>query len=334
MAENETWLNQVREVALEPALEIIDPHHHLWDYPHSRYLSGELAADIAQGHRVTATVYVECMSGYRGDGPEHLRVAGETAFAAQAGAAFRNANPNGPDLCAGIVATADLTAGALLETVLDAHEAAGQGRFRGIRHATGWDPSPDVRNSHSNPPQGLMTTPAYIEGARRLGQRGLSLDAWFYHHQIPELTALADACPDTRIILDHFGGPLGIGPYAGQRDAIFARWKGDIAELAKRPNVAAKLGGIAMAVNGFDWQKQPRPPSSSEYAAAVSGWFHHAIDCFGPDRAMFESNFPVDRISLSYGVLWNGFKRLAARYSADEKAALFSGTARAVYRLG
>ena len=136
------------------------------------------------------------------------------------------------------------------------------------------------------------------------------------------------------MVLDHFGGPLGIGPYAGKRAEIFSQWRSDVAELARCPNVVAKLGGINMSVNGFGWHRRDRPPSSEELVAATGDYYLHAIDVFGPERCMFESNVPVDRQSCSYGVLWNAFKRLAQRFSPAERSALFHDTATRVYRLG
>jgi len=340
MATDKDWLDLVDEEALDPDLPIVDPHHHLWDHPGHRYLLEDLLADMRigrdgarTGHNILKTVFVECMAMYRADGPEALRPVGETEFVN--GIAAQSASGlYGPiRACAGIVSYADLTLGGAVREVLEAHLAAAPARFRGIRHAAGFDQDPDVRNSHTNPPEGLMAREDFREGFAELGRMGLSFDAWFYHHQIPQLTDLARAFPDTTIILDHFGGPLGIGPYAGKRDEIFAQWKADIAELAACPNVHAKIGGLFMAVNGFDWHKRERPPSSEELAEAGRAYFLHAIESFGPERCMFESNFPVDKLSCSYQVLWNAFKRIAAGVSEAEKAALFHDTAVRVYRL-
>jgi len=235
-------------------------------------------------------------------------------------------------VAAGIVSLADLTLGSAVGDVLDAHIAASP-RFRGIRHAAGWDASDDVRNSHTNPPQGLLGRADFRAGFAELGKRGLSFDAWLYHPQIPELTALAQAFPGTTIVLDHFGGPLGIGPYEGRREPIKAQWKKDLAALARCTNVVAKLGGLVMPINGFGFHKAERPASSDELVAATRDYYLHAIDCFGPDRCMFESNFPVDKASCSYAVLWNSFKKLAAPFSEAEKSALFHDTATRVYRV-
>jgi predicted TIM-barrel fold metal-dependent hydrolase len=216
--------------------------------------------------------------------------------------------------------------------VLDAHLAASP-RFRGIRHAAGWEASDQVRNSHTNPPPGLLGDARFRRGFAELAPRGLTFDAWLYHPQLPELTDLAKAFPDTTIILDHFGGPLGIGPYAGRRAEVFAAWKASIRALADCPNVVVKLGGLVMPLNGFGFHKREQPIGSVELAEATRDWYLHTIECFGVERCMFESNFPVDKASVSYRVLWNSFKRIAAGFSAAERAALFHDTAVRVYRL-
>ena len=233
---------------------------------------------------------------------------------------------------AGIVGLADLTLGARVGEVLDAHMAVGP-RFKGIRHAVGWDAADSIRNSHTNPTEGLLLDATFRKGFRELGKRKLSFDAWLYHPQIPQLTDLARAFPDTTIILDHFGGPLGVGPYEGRRAEVFVYWKKAIDDLAACPNVVAKLGGIAMPINGFGFHKRERPATSDELVAATGDYYRHAIDRFGPDRCMFESNFPVDKASCSYRTLWNSFKKIAAGASASDKAALFHNTAARVYRL-
>jgi predicted TIM-barrel fold metal-dependent hydrolase len=320
------------EDVLEPDLPICDPHHHLWDRAGHRYLLDELLGDTGSGHRVVATVFVECMSMYRAQGPAEARPVGETEFVNGVAAMSASGGYGATRVAAGIVGFADLTLGERVGAVLDAHAAASP-RFRGIRHAAGWDASDRVRNSHTNPPPGLLGDARFRRGFAELGKRGLSFDAWLYHPQIPELTALARAFPDTTIVLDHFGGPLGIGPYEGHRAEIFASWQAAIRELAACPNVVAKLGGLVMPLNGFGFHKRPQPPDSAELADTTRDWYAHAIECFGVARCMFESNFPVDKASTSYRVLWNSFKRLAAKFSAAEKAALFHDTAARVYRV-
>ena len=327
------WLAQVDEDVLEPDLPICDPHHHLWDYPGSRYLLDELLVDVGSGHNVASTVFMECGSMYRADGPEALKPVGETEFVNGIAAMSASGGYGDTRACAAIVGYANLNLGAAVGEVLDAHARASS-RFRGIRHAAGWDASEDVRNSHTAPVPGMLADPGFRAGFAELGKRGMTFDGWLYHPQIPELTDLARAFPDQPIVFDHFGGPLGIGPYADQRAEIFDYWKGAVRELAQCENVVAKLGGLVMAINGFGFHRRPRPATSDELVAATRDYHLHMIDCFGVDRCMFESNFPVDKVSCSYRVLWNSFKKLAGSFSATEKAALFHDTAVRVYGVG
>lgn len=330
--DHQSWLDQVREDIVEPELPICDPHHHLWDRDGSRYLLDELLEDVVSGHNVVSTVFVECGSMYRADGAQALRPVGETEFVNGIAAMAASGGYGDVRACAGIVGFADLTLGAAVGEVLDLHLARSD-RFRGIRHAAGWDADDRVRNSHTNPPAHLLLDEGFRAGMSELAKRGLSFDAWLYHTQIPELTDLARAQPDVTIIFDHFGGPLGIGPYEGQREAIFRRWCEDVTELARCPNVYAKLGGLVMPINGFEFHKRATPPTSDELVAATGRYYHHAIECFGVERCMFESNFPVDKRSCSYPVLWNAFKKLVSDASADEKRQLFHDTACRTYRI-
>ena len=329
--DRDQWLAQVQEEILEPDLAICDPHHHLWDHPGNRYLLDELLADTGSGHNVVSTVFMECMSMYRADGPEALRPVGETEFVNGIAAMSASGGYGAGRMCASIVGFVDLTRPEAGDA-LDAHMAASS-RFRGIRHASGWDASEDVRNSHTNPSEGLLADAAFRTGFAELGKRGLTFDGWLYQPQIPELTALARAFPDQAIVFDHFGGPLGIGPYEGRREEIFAAWKSDVANLARCENVVAKLGGLVMPINGFGFHKRATPATSDELVEATRDYYLHMIDCFGADRCMFESNFPVDRQSCSYHVLYNSFKKIASGCSDAEKAALFHDTAVRVYRV-
>ncbi len=325
------WVARRREPALEPDLPIVDPHHHLWEREDQVYMHRDLVADLATGHNVVATVFVDCRSMYRKDGPREMRPVGETEFVNGVAAMFASGNFGPTRACAAIVSAADLRLGAKVGEVLDAHVAAGNGRFRGIRYATGWDASDEIRRTHTNPPKGLMADATWREGFAELGRRGLTFDAWLYHPQIGELADLAAAFPLTSIVLDHVGGPLGYGPYAGRHDEVFAAWKKSMAELARRQNVTVKVGGLGMPMGWFDFYQQAEPPSSQRLADAFRPWVEGCIELFGADRCMFESNFPVDKITSGYGVLWNAFKRIASGASPAEKAALFAGTAQRVY---
>jgi predicted TIM-barrel fold metal-dependent hydrolase len=321
------------EEIIEPDLPICDPHHHLWDFPQSRYLLPELLEDLTSGHKVESTVFVECGSFYRAAGPEPMSFVGETEFVGGVAAMAASGRYGKALACEGIVGRADLSYGAAVEAVLESHVRAGNGRFKGIRHAGAYDPDPGIRRSHTNPPPGLYAHPKFREGFVKLGELGLSFEAWQYHPQIGEVAALADANPTVLILLNHVGGPLGIGPYEGKREEVFAAWKPAIEDLAKRPNVFVKLGGLGMPICGFGFHHRDPKPDSAELAEAWRPYVETCIEAFGPERSMFESNFPVDRASCDYATLWNALKRIAASASADEKALLFKDTARQFYRL-
>jgi L-fuconolactonase len=325
---NPEWLGKLSEAILEPELPIVDPHHHLWDHPGSRYLLEELLADVESGHNIIATIFIQCGSGYRTSGPEEMRAIGESEFV-RAIAEEADRRRTRTKICAGIVSFADLRL-PNVDAVLEGQIAAAGGRFRGIRQIAAHDPA-IVGASSYVPPPGLMDDPAFRRGLKRLPAHGLTFEAWIYHPQIKSLTEVARECPDVPIVLNHFGGPLGVGPY--KRAEVFPQWRADIEALAACPNVYVKLGGLAMIVNAFDFHLAPLPPSSGEMAAAWRPYVETCIEAFGARRAMFESNFPVDKGACSYPVLWNAFKRLAAGASASEKSDLFAGTASRFYRL-
>ena len=327
------WLALRQEEVLDPTRRIVDPHHHLWDRGGQRYLLDDLTSDIASGHNVIATVYVEARSMYRAKGPEAFRPVGEVGFANGAAAMSASGGYGPTAVCAGIVGHVNLLLGEDARPVLETEISAGQGRFRGIRHSSAWDADPDVAHMYAMRPKGLLLDSTFRKGFACLAPLALSFDAWLFHPQISELTDLACAFPDTRIVLDHCGGPAGTGQYAGRREEIFATWKASIREIAKCPNVSVKLGGLAMCLLGYDFHRRAMPPSSEELAAAWRPYIETCIEAFGPERAMFESNFPPDKGQCSYQVIFNAFKRIAADYSETEKNALFSGTATNVYRL-
>jgi predicted TIM-barrel fold metal-dependent hydrolase len=329
----EDWLALHSEDVIDPARIIVDPHHHLWDRGGQRYMIEEMAADIATGHNVVATVYVDCRSMYRAKGPEAFRPVGEVEFA-NGVAAMSASGAYGPAaICAGIVGHVNLLLGEAARAVLEAEIAAGNGRFRGIRHSSAWDADADVAGMYATRPKGLLLDATFRRGFACLAPLDLSFDAWLFHPQITELADLARAFPDTRIVLDHCGGPVGLGSYAGRREEIFAVWKASISDIAKCPNVVVKLGGLAMCLLGYDFHLRPQPPSSEQAAAAWRPYIETCIEAFGPSRCMFESNFPPDKGQCSYQVIFNAFKRIAAPYSEAEKTALFSKTATEFYRL-
>ena len=317
------------ETPLEPDLAICDPHHHLWRRPNNPYLRDDFLRDASGGHRIVSSVAVECGAMYREGGAPELQPVGETEFLE--GIASENARAdNDTAVAAGIVAYADLSLGDGVAGVLEAHREASPTRLRGIRYSTMWDASDSFR---SVPRPSLLRDNAVRKGFACLQPLGLSFDAWLYHPQIAELVELARAFPDVPIILDHIGGPLGLGPYEGRRDEVFQAWSADVTALSSCPNVVLKLGGVGSLRSGYDWHQRTPNPGSAELAEAMRPYFEFCIDKFGAGRCMFESNFPVDRISYSYASVWNAFKLMAQGYSDAERDALFHDTAARVYRL-
>ena len=329
---SEDWLRRTVEDPIDPDLPICDPHHHLWDRNGDQYLLDDLLQDITGGHNVVQTVFVECQAMYRESGPVEMQPVGETEFVEAVANENKGRSGNDIDVCAGIVGFADFTLGDAVAPVLEAHIAASDGRFRGIRHACPWDANPDIRR-YRNAPQGLVLDSKYREGFACLQKYGLSYEGWLYHTQLSELADLARAFPDISIILNHIGGLLRIGPYVGKEDEVYEAWSKGIAELAQYSNVTVKLGGLGMPMCGFGWEERGAPPTSEEMAEAISPYYLFCIEKFGPERCMFESNFPVDKVSGSYTVLWNAFKRVSEGFSASERSALFHDTAVTVYRL-
>jgi L-fuconolactonase len=329
------WLALTPEPTLEPELPICDPHHHLWEFRpepvhYQRYLLPDLAEDLYSGHNVRSTVFIEVKTRYRPNGPEEMRPVGEVEFVE--GLATESARGTyGPARVAtAIIGYADLKRGERVAPVLDAMQAASPTRFRGVRHSVGWDPSPELVNRDI---PGVLSSDPYRAGARVLAGRGLCLETSLYHPQLAELAAFARAVPELTIIVNHIGGLVRIGPYANRDDDVLPAWRRGIAAVAACPNVLIKLGGVGQHRFGFDWHARAQPIGSEELAAALSPLMQYCIEQFGPDRCMFESNFPVDKVSYSYNVVYNAFKRLSKGYSAAERAALFHDTAAHVYRI-
>ena len=328
----EQWLGLTNEPPIEPSRPICDPHHHLWDRPKNRYLAEDFLDDLEAGHNIVSTVFIECGAGYLDRGPKAMRPVGETHFALReaTSAATVGATTN---VAAGIVSFVDLTLGDAVVPVVEAHRQAAKGRFRGIRHCVATDADDHVPPHRIEPPAGLLADARFRDGFSTLHHHGASFEAWLYHPQLPELINLASDFPETTIILNHVGGPLGVGGYANDRATTLSTWYDSIKALSKYPNVAVKLGGLGMPICGFGWESRAKPPSSELFASLAGTFIHHCIDCFGTQRAMFESNFPVDKVTCSYSILWNAFKRIASRYRASEQDALFYDSAARLYRL-
>lgn len=328
------WLSLVQEPLMVPDIQVVDAHHHLWERPGSRYLAPEYLEDLDSVPAVAASVYVQCRSEYLTEGPEELRPAGEVRFARATAESVEAERPGGASVCRAIVAGANLMLGNEVARVLDVLEDESAGRLRGVRNQTAWHSDSRVTSSPFPPAPHQLLQEAFQEGARTLASRGLSLDVWAYHSQLEQVTALARACPETTIVVDHLGGPLGVGPYVGARKEVFEQWARNITALAKHPNVFMKISGAGMRVFGFGFDVHPTPPGSDELARAISPYASHCLDTFGPQRCMFASNFPVDKGMFSYRVLWNAFSKTAASLSSDEQHHLFHKTADSVYRLG
>jgi predicted TIM-barrel fold metal-dependent hydrolase len=327
------WLDKRHEEVIEPALPIVDPHHHLWDRPNYRYLFPELLADVGSGHNIRATCYEQAREMYRADGPEELKSLGESEFVSGV-SAMSASGKYGPTRCiVGIIGFVDLQLGSRAKGVIERHIAVSDGRLRGIRNGSTWSDDPTLKTFTAGGPKGLLLDKGFREGFASLAPLGLAFDGWMFQTQLDDLVDLARAFPQTTIVMNHVGGPLAIGPYAGRREEAFTEWRDRIRAVASLPNTYVKLGGLGMKMPGFTFFENDMPPSSQDLATAWRPYIETCIEAFGPQRAMFESNFPVDKGTCSYQVLWNAFKRLAAGYSADEKTALFSGSAAQAYRL-
>lgn len=329
---DEEWLTLRTEEVIEPELPIVDAHHHLWDRG-CPYFVPQLLADLRCGHNFRGTVYVEAASMYRAEGDPRFASVGEVEYANGVGAAFASGYYGDTRACAGIVGRVDLTLGAFAEEVLQSCITRAPERFRGIRVMTAWDASPYVSQLRVPQPRELLLDRRFREGYAKLGPLGLTFDAFVYHPQLPELVDLADSFPETKIVVNHAGGRIAEGPYAARQREVFNEWKQSLSELAKRPNVYMKLGGLNGHLAGSDFMDRDLPPTSEELAQAWHPYLETCINSFGPERCMFESNFPPDKGGCSARALWNAFKRIAASYSEGEKRALFAGTAIEAYGL-
>ena len=329
------WLAQIKEPVLDPDLAIIDAHHHLWKLPHDTYLMPDILADIGapeQGHNVIGTVFAECAAMYRQDGPARFRSLGEIEFANGVGAQAASGAFGESQVCAALFGSADPMLGQALGEVLDLQMSRAPDRYRGIRPIVAADPN-GALDPWPSAPSGQMASAAFHAGVRQLASRNLSLDLWVFHHQIPEVTALARAVPELSIILDHIGTPLGLGYYADKAEQVRKVWLTAMTDLATCPNVVVKLGGMHMHFNGFDWHRNPLPPSSDQLVAATRSYYLRAIELFGTERCMFESNFPMDKRACGYTVLWNAHKKIVQDFGLADRRKLFSQNAARIYRI-
>jgi L-fuconolactonase len=325
------WLARRKEEIVEPALPIIDPHHHLWDHPGDRYLLDEALQDFTSGHNVVATVHLQCRSMYRASGPEEFKPVGETEFINGIAAQSASGLYGPTKVCAGIVGTVDLLLGNRVEPVLESHLAAGGDRFRGVRPTIVWHESKEVLPAGNVP--NVLSRPEAMAAVKSISKFGLSLDLWAFFTQLDEVAQVCRDNPDLTVVVNHAGGPLGIGPYADRREDVFVEWRKNLEIVSRCENAVIKLGGLAMRYGGFAFNELPEPPSSDVLVENWKRYFDVCIELFGPQRCMFESNFPVDRGMCSYQVLWNAFKKMTKHFSETERRYLFSGTAARVYRL-
>ncbi len=327
------WLEMRQEEIIWPDLPIIDPHHHLWDRPESRYMLHDLNGDMVSGHNVVATVFVQSRSMYRQQGAESFRPVGEIEFANGVAACFASGLYGSRRGCAGIVGGADLTMGSELPEIIEKMRQVAGNRLKGMRNATAWHESSDIRSNPIPPPRGLLTSPEFLAGVHTLHEYELSLDIWAYHTQLDEVFNLAKACPQVSIVLDHMGGPLGAGPYKGLRDSVFQDWKLGMRKLAEVPNITVKLGGFGLKVLGYRYYECTSPPSSEQLARDWRPYIETLIELFSTERCMFESNFPVDKGMYSYSILWNAFKKICYSFTPGEIEDLFYRTAKRIYTL-
>jgi L-fuconolactonase len=325
------WLATQQEAIVDPDLPIIDPHHHVFDFGGHRYMFGDVLEDFRSGHNVVGSVFVQCHTMYRASGPEELKPVGETEFANGVAAQSASGIYGRSRVFAGIVGSADLLLADRIEPVLEAHVRAGGGRFRGIRPTAVWHESAEVRPLEIIPH--LLVDPRSKKAIACLRRMGMTLDAWVFFTQLEDTLDICRSFPDLTVIVNHTGGPLGLGPHAGKRDEQFDLWRSRIRALADCPNAYMKIGGLGMRYAAFNFHTLERAPSSDLLVQSWRPYVETCIECFGANRCMFESNFPVDKGMYSYQVVWNAFKKLAAQCTQAERTHLFSATAQDVYRL-
>ena len=331
------WLNQHIEDPISPNIPIIDPHHHLWDVGFGRYYIEELLEDInSSGHNILSTVYIMSSSNtkiYSKDGLEEFKPLTEIEFATSEGKRADLIPNNKVKVNASIVGSVDLTYGNKLKPVLEKAVNISEGRLKGIRMLLASHTDPRISSGAVKSDLGLMLHPNFIDGAKCIQDANLSLDFWIYHTQLNEMEKIARALPDLTIILNHIGGPIHLGEYEGKQAATHREWRSAMMRLSRIPNINVKLGGLGMAVNGAKFHNSKFPPNSVQLSNVWKPWIYETIDMFGFDRCMFESNFPVDKGSCSYGALWNAFKILAKDMSDDEINKLFSKNAAKIYKI-
>ncbi|WP_321792475.1 amidohydrolase family protein [Burkholderia pyrrocinia] len=322
------------EPILDPDLPIIDSAHHLFDRPALRYLLDDYVEDANAGHRIVASVYVETLAFARTFGAEMLRPLGEIEFANGVAAMSASGVYGDCRVCAAIVGYADLRYGSAIAELLDRATDIAPERFRGIRQLCIEDDCEALFRYVTNPPpRGIMKHPEFRAGFRELASRGLTFDSAVFHHQLGDVGELADAFPNTPIVLNHLGQAMGMEMDAAGRAEVFKRWRDEVRELARRPNVSCKVGGLGLPFWGFGFETRSIAPTYLELAEVWKPYIETVIEAFGVDRCMMESNYPPDGRTCGFVPLWNALKHSVHGASANEKAALFHDTAARVYRI-
>jgi len=322
------------EPILDPAMPIIDTLHHLFDRGPLRFMLEDYLACASLGHNIIGSVYVETQAMMRADGPRALRPLGEIEFATGVAAMAASGVYGSCRVAAGIVGYADMTLGDDIAPLLDRAMAMAPERFQGVRQIALAHPDPNVLRFLTNrPPADLLKHPALPHALRQLGLRGLSFEATVLHHQMPELAGVVARNDGTSFVLSHMGLATapGTGPQA--RAEVFDIWRDNLRGLARQPNIVCKIGGLGTSYWGFGFNTRPGPVTSEELAETWKPYIETAIEAFGPDRCMMESDYPNDGRSCGFVPLWNAYKRVVGSHSAAEQAALFHGTARRFYRL-
>jgi len=331
---DDEWLSrQPAEDVVLPSLPVVDTHHHLWDHPGLRYLPPELAADLNTGHNVIGTIHLDCEMAYRTHGPEQFKPVGETEFVGGEHMQSQSGLYGSADIAGVSVGYADLSLGATVREVLDAHVSARLGRFKDVRLQSCWDPSNAIRNGQAGDRPRVLLDAAVRFGLAVIDDMSLTFDSYLLLTQPDELARPADAPPGLTIVMDHCGGPLADGPYAEHRSEHYATWLRGIQDVAKRPDVTGTLGGILNRTDIFDYLNADQAPSSEQPAYLWRQWIEPCIEAFGAGVCMFESNYPLENVDVGSTTLWNTFERLAADATDDERSALFSGTATRVYTI-
>ena len=322
------------ETIIDPDLPIIDAHFHLIHRPVT-YMAADYIADANAGHNIVASVYVETRVFERQHGPEALRPVGEVEFANGIGAMTATGVYCRCNVAAGIVGHVDMRLGSGVAACLDRCMTAAPDRFRGVRQLLlEFDETKEFPTViGSRPPTGIMESAGFFPALRELEKRALPFDVSVFHYQLPDIARVADAMPGVTFVVNHCGIAAGFKLSAPERVEVFRAWAANMRQIAERPNVVCKIGGLGMPHWGFDFESRPGEVGFADLAEVWRPYVETTIEAFGPDRCMMESNFPPDGRSCGFVPLWNALKHITCDASPEERTAMFSGTAKRVYRL-